>query len=478
MANISRLLLCMAVALTTAELVKRTATPAVFAHTASGGEFGLYRHTIALDRALTDCVSSGGRLIVTMPPRHGKSELCSKWLPVWYLGTFPKNQVLLCGHGADFARRFGRRDRALVRQHGWMFDIDLHPESKAAEEWSITGGGGLKTAGVGTGIVGLPANLLVIDDPIKGRDEARSETVRESVWEWFMTEAYTRLEPGASVVLFHTRWHEDDLAGRLLRGDAGGRWKELRLPAIAEDDDPVGRRRGDALWPERYPLEGDGGLFEIKDAQSPYWWSALYQQRPTPEEGGMFKREWFVPCSLRDVPKDARFVRWWDKAATEKGGDWTAGVLLALKGDDLWIVDVIRGQWGSGRRDDLIDLAAADDEATWGSVEIWFEQEPGSGGKQSAEISAKRLSGYRVKYEPSTGSKEDRADALASHCWNRWKAASPARIVSGQWTRAFLDELCLFPNGTHDDQVDAASGAFNKLAKPKKKLIFSTGAKA
>lgn len=448
-------------------------TPAAFGCTVDK-TFTRPPHIEALDKALFEAVQTGGRVIVTMPPRHGKSTLGSKYLAAWFLGWYPDRNVLLCGHGQKFATKFGRSVRRLIREYGYLFPlapVQLSDESKAADEWELSEGGGLKAAGVGSGITGLPAHLLIIDDPIKGRDEARSETIREAVWEWYLTEAYTRLEPGAAVVLINTRWHEDDLAGRLLRDDKG-RWKEIRFAAAAEEHDPLGRAAGDPLWPERYDA---AALEEIRDTMGAYWWSALYQQRPTPQEGGMFLRKWFCRAGSSEfntfpaaaVPRDARFACWWDKAATQGGGDHTVGVLMAKKDDDLWIVDVTRGQWSAGVRDDLIDQVADHYAAQWGRVQHWFEQEPGSGGKQSADISARRLTalGHSVRYEPSSGSKEDRADPLASDLENRWKRGEPVKMVGGPWVKEFVDELCMFPNGTNDDQVDAASGAYNKLAR-------------
>lgn len=467
------------------EAVRRTVgSPATFGATADR-KYVIPPHIQALDNALMDCIRTAGRLIVTMPPRHGKSMTCSTMLPAWYLGWHPENNVLLCGHGVKFASKFGRRCRSLVRNYGHLFPAcpELSEESKAADEWELTAGGGLKCAGVGTGIAGMPANLLIIDDPIKGAKEARSETHRDNVWEWFVTEACTRLEPGAPVVLINTRWNEDDLAGRLLRGDSEEDWKEVRFPALAEENDPLGRAVGDPLWAARYDAES---LERTRRRSGPYWWSSLYQQRPTPQEGGTFLRKWFQrPGSSElntfqaaSVPRDARFVRWWDKAATQGGGDYTAGVLLASKDDDLWVVDVTRGQWSAGLRDDVIDRTAQQDDEMWGRVVHWFEQEPGSGGKQSAEISAQRLNrlGYSARYEPASGSKGERADPLASDLENRHKRGEPVKLVNGPWTKALIDEMTLFPNGTFDDQVDACAGAYNKLAKRRIRLMFSTGA--
>ena len=192
-----------------------------------------------------------------MPPRHGKSELCSVYLPAWYLGTHPERRVILAGHEADFAASWGRRVRDVLEEHGrQLFGARVRADSAAANRWDLVGhAGGMVTAGVGGTITGRGADLLVIDDPHKSAEETGSVTYRERVWDWYRAVARTRLEPGAGVVVVQTRWHEDDLAGRLL-ADAeseGDRWQVLSLPAVAEDDDPLGRSVGDPLWPERFP---------------------------------------------------------------------------------------------------------------------------------------------------------------------------------------------------------------------------------
>lgn len=452
--------------MTPVELARATATPALFAETASGGKWKIARHLAHLDRALyAACTKRGSnRLIITCPPRHGKSFLCSKYLPAWYLGKFPDKRVIMTGHGADFASIWGARALQTLSDNGSMFGLNV-PRKQSIERWNIPGrDGGMDTAGVNGPITGKGADLLILDDVIKNSEEANSETYRKKTWEWWQSTAFTRLEPDGVAIVILTRWHEDDLAGRLLRGDSSGedaefadKWHLINMPAIAEDGDCLGRKPGEALWPERWSIER---LRNKRAGMRQYWWSAMFQQRPTPEEGGMFKRAW-----LRDAraPETiVRAVRYWDKAATAGGGDYTVGCLILHHEGGYHIAHVERGQWSSLEREKVIERTTARDQETYGGkVKGWFEQEPGSGGKESAEATIRRLAGYSVRAERVTGDKATRADPLAAQC----EAGNVTVEKGAGWAEAFKDELCMFPNGTHDDQVDAASGAFNKLAR-------------
>lgn len=311
------------------------------------------------------------------------------------------------------------------------------------------------TAGVGGPITGRGADLLIVDDPVKNFEEAHSETLRERNWQWWTSTAYTRLEPNASAIIIQTRWHEADLTGRVLRETPHENWQEIRFPAIAEETDSLGRNPGEALWPERY---NEKRLAVIKQTLGSYQWSALYQQRPTPPEGEMFKRHWFpigAPASIR-----ARRVRAWDKAATAGAGDYSAGVLMACELDGQYVIeDVIRGQWSSGERNKLILSTAEADKAQYQDYAVEIEQEPGSGGKESAEYTMKMLAGFVVKANKPTGDKIVRAAPLASQA-----EAGNVRLARGAWNRSFLDEMCSFPFGVNDDQVDGATSGFNRLA--------------
>ena len=311
----------------------------------------------------------------------------------------------------------------------------------------------MQTTGVGGPLTGKGANLLIVDDPVKNAEEAASETRRQKAWEWWTSTAYTRLEPDGVAILIMTRWHQDDLAGRLLaEAEQGGeQWRVVNLPAIDIDGSP--------LWPERFPL---ARLEEIRRTLGSYYWSALYQQRPTPPEGGRFRREWFPIIHALPTSR-GKAVRYWDKAGTEGRGDYTAGCLM-LKIDHLfYVADVVRGRWSDLEREKMIEQCAERDRRQFGSVSIWVEQEPGSSGMDSAKATIRRLAGHSIRADRVTGPKEVRAAPFAAQC-----EAGNVRLLAGPWNAAYLDELCMFPHGTHDDQVDASSGAFNKLIQKRK----------
>ena len=232
----------------------------------------------------------------------------------------------------------------------------------------------------------------------------------------------------------------------------------VNLPALAEDNDPLGRTVGAVLCPDRYD---ETKLSAIATVLGSWSFAALYQQRPAPAEGGMFKRHWFEIVDA--VPADCTWVRWWDKAGTSKNGDWSAGVLIGNDGrGKYYVADVKHGQWSNDERNRImLQTAHLDRDYTGGNIVTWTEQEGGSSGKESAEATVKLLAGHAVYYETSTGSKEVRAQPLAAQC-----EANNVKLLRGAWNAKYLDEITSFPFGTNDDQVDASSGAFNKVASP------------
>jgi predicted phage terminase large subunit-like protein len=436
-------------------------TPAGLAREMAPYPYLLGRHLNLLNLQLLHLAAGRTRrLMVTMPPRHGKSELCSLYFPAWLLGNFPEREVILCSYEADFAAGWGRRVRDTLiecRERG-LFGVAPRGDVKAANRWQLAGHrGGMATAGAGGAITGKGADLLVIDDPFKNAEDANSPTIREKVWDWWQSTASTRLSPTGVVLLVNTRWHLDDLSGRLLEREPE-RWHLVNFPAVAEDADALGRQPGEALWPERYNLQA---LQQIERSVGSYWWQSLYQQRPVTRGGGFFKRSWFEIVDAPPAEVTAR-VRYWDKAATADGGDWTVGVLLSRTAEGLYYVeDVVRAQESSGGVERIVlATAAADAERYGNSVRIGMEQEPGSSGKDMAVSYARKLSGYPFRAVRSTGSKEIRADPFAAQC-----EAGNVRLVRGQWNAAYVEELCAFPRSAHDDQVDGSSGAFGMLSK-------------
>ena len=417
-----------------------------------------------LDRAAN---VGGQRIIVSLPVRHGKSTSASHYFPVSYLDRWPEKNIILASYEASFARSFGRKVRNSIDEFESLLRVRIAEDSARADRWNTNEGGGMMTAGVGGPITGRGADLLIVDDPVKNWQKAQSKGDREMIWDWWTSTAYTRLEPGASVVIIMARWHQDDLCGRLLAHAASGdgdQWQEIRLPALAEANDPMGRAVGDALWPERYD---EARLAKIKHTTTPQVWSSLYQQSPTPAGGSIFKREWFVNTMAMPNPADiVKQVRAWDCAATENGGDWTVGLLLAQLRDGRFVVlDVARQQLSSGGVDRLIKATALQDGP---DVRVFEEREGGSSGKavtdrreidlQAAWVTQYRRRGTYTAVHP-TGEKSTRYSGAAAQA----SAGNLWLLAAAPWARVLIAELAEVPNAEHDDQADALAGAYDDL---------------
>ncbi|MEW2267815.1 terminase family protein [Streptomyces sp. NPDC047868] len=256
------------------------------------------RHLDLIDQVFRDIARGHPRkVLITMPPRHGKSRRAARWAPLWYLSRHPGHRVMIASYSADLADDHGRWIRDAINSYGPQLGIALHAGSKAANRFDLadpdTGErleGGLVTAGVGGGLTGKGAHLAIVDDPIKDDAEAQSPTMRKRLWEWWTSVLNTSIEPGGSIIVIQTRWHEDDLAGRILAGEDASDWTILDLPAIADDPaDPLGRAIGKPLWPARYNLTA---LAKIRRAVGERVWWSLFQQKPRPMSGGVWKQEW------------------------------------------------------------------------------------------------------------------------------------------------------------------------------------------
>lgn len=406
-------------------------------------------------RAALDQVTSGvvRRLMIFCPPQHGKSSMTTIRYPVWRLERTPSLRVIVGCYNQTLANRFSRQARRIASER-----MGLDGERKAVEEWQTAAGGIFRAVGVGAGITGQGGDLILIDDPVKSREEAESQSYRDRVWDWYSQDLFTRQGPGAAIVLIMTRWHEADLAGRILASEDGPNWTVVNLPALAEEGDALGRSVGAALCPERYD---EAALADRRSVLGTYAFTSLYQGRPLPPGGGMFQREWFEIVGA--APRAAQRIRAWDRAATKDGGDYTAGLLMAKDADgSFYVEDVIRGQFSDLATEKIIAQTAQTDATGFGPVTTWLEQEPGSSGKALAQITMRALAGYSVKAERSTGDKATRAQPFAAQC-----EARNVKLVRGAWNAAYLDELASFPYGAHDDQIDSSSLAFNNLALPK-----------
>lgn len=434
------------------ELLK-IATPANLASSLSGGKWTRAPHLTMLSQLIVEAaMGRRKRILISLPPRHGKSELISKWTPLWYLNLLPQNRVILASYAHDFAETWGRAVRNLAIEHADTLRFRIAPDSSAASKWYTTAGGGMFTTGVGGPLTGLGADLFLIDDPTKNMEDASSETLREKQWEWFTSTAYTRLEPGAAMIVLATRWNEDDLIGRLERSEAE-EWTVINIPAIAGEDDPLGRQPGEALWPERYPLE----VLRVIEAQDPYTFGALYQGDPRPRSGGIFGRGMFE--FVDGVPFNGRWVRFWDLAGTDahkKRGsdpDYTVGALLGKAGPLYYLADIVRFRAEPATVEQRMLATARRDGK---QVKIVIEQEPGSAGKFAIKsFTHGILADYNTQAFVSTGSKMSYADVASS----RAQAGRIKLLRAPAWNDAFIRECEAFPRAPHDDQVDAMSKA-------------------
>jgi predicted phage terminase large subunit-like protein len=387
------------------------------------------------------------RLVVSMPPRHGKTLHVSQALPAWWLGRRPGDHVILASYGAELAESNSRRARGFLLSPSYPFETRVSAESAAVNRWGTTVGGGVIAAGVGGGVTGFGADLLVVDDPVRGREDADSDAVREATWRWFTEVALTRLQPGAVALLTMTRWHEDDVAGRVLRQ---GGWETLTLPAFAEEDDPLGRREGEALWPEWY---GADALRARREEIGGRPFAALYQQRPAPAEGNLFKTSWLEGTYDR-VPDGCRTVTAVD-ASFGKGvaSDFSAVVTVASDGRFFYVVDAQRGRW------DFNGLVSAiRGHASRHHPQAVLVEDAAAG--QSAIQELRRMSDLPVVAVKPAGSKVARAEAV-SGLFESGRVLFPEQAPA--WRDMLLEELGAFPAGRHDDLVDALVYALGRL---------------
>lgn len=398
------------------------------------------------------------RLMITMPPRHGKSMLASEYFPAWYLGRNPDHYVIAATYAQDLADDFGRKVRNQISDPTFAAvfpGVTLKTDSQAARRFQVSGpadafattqDGAYFAVGVGGPLTGRGAHLLLIDDPVKNREEAESEIIRKKTKDWYTSTAYTRLMPGGRVVIIQTRWHEDDLSGWLLAEHEHEGWTVLDLPAI--DD------AGKALWPEQYDVPA---LEKIKLAIGPRDWSALYQQRPAPEEGDYFRREWLIDYDEHPPIDTMRVYGASDYAVTSDDGDYTVHLVVGVDtAGKMWLLDMWRKQ------------ASAD---VW--IEAWCDLvlrwKPAQWAEETGQINA-GVGPFLVK----------RARERKAYTWrrpfaSRFDKAIRSRSIQGRmamdglrvprlapWLPDFVHELLSFPAGKHDDQVDAL-GLFGQL---------------
>ena len=409
-------------------------------------------HHLLVLKALEDLAAGRvRRLMLLLPPGSAKSTYASVLFPAWWMARNPTGSVIAASHTAALAEHFGRGVRGLLNLHGARLNVFLRADARAAGRFSTESGSEYFAVGIGGAVTGRRADLAVIDDPIASFEQAANPAQRELLWNWFRSELVTRLKPGGRIALAMTRWHTDDLAGRLI--EQGG-WRVLRLPALAEGGDALGRQDGDALWPE---WESREELLAKREILGERQFAATFQQAPLPEGGAFFE---VSRIGLADVGPAESGVRGWDLAAgteASRDPDWTVGVLVYEIPNGGFVIDDVRrvrvGPAALGAA--ILDVARRDGPV----VSISLPRDPGQAGMHQTAMLTQVLSGFKVHSSAEKGSKIERAMVVASQV-----NAGNVRLRRGAWNRAFLEELADFPHGRKDDQVDALSRAFAMLA--------------
>lgn len=446
-------------------------TPATLASRVSRGTWLPASHLLYISHIVAAAIYKGfttgvgDRIIVNVPPRHGKSRLLSIWTPIWVLKHWPAANIILASYGADLSADFSREARDTIIANEDMLGIRLKKDTRQVLRWMTEEGGGMFAVGVGGPITGRGANVLLIDDYIKNAAEAASQSARDTAYNWFQSTAFTRLEPGAPVIIVVTRWHPDDVVGRLIE-ERGSEWKVINLPALATREDVLDRTPGQALWPSRY---NEQALAGIREAVGPFYWKSLYQQDPIESRSGMFDGE---KLQIVDIPpnhEEMLCVRAWDLAATQTSDvatdpDYTTGLKLAYDKSSgfYYILDIKRERKSpAGVETMLRETAEGSSDVPGDGVETYIrvEQEPGSAGKNNIALLHKYvLSDYNMKGVRATGPKTVRANPFLAGI-----ESGLVRAVRAPWNRDFKREMSAFPDGAHEDQIDAGALAYSEL---------------
>lgn len=434
-------------------------SPAHLAVITSGGQWEPARHLVFLNEKLKQVAEGDiNRLIVTFPPRHGKSTISSINLPAWYLGKYPDKNVILVSYADEFAAEFGRKTRDLLDEHGErLFNLKIRQDSKSADRWGIAGRqGGMKTVGIGGGLLGRGADLAILDD-VQQQDDAFSETTREKNWQWFIGTLLTRINAGGRIVVIMQRWHEADLVGKILERakETGEHWEIFNVPAIAGENDAIGRKPGEALWPERFPISY---LEQQKKNQGRFLFGSVYQQTPVPDGGGLFLRGWFryyerigdlvrLEGANRKRSFDLRHCRivvCVDLAFSLKTeADWTVLICCAVTPDaDLVVLDIHRERMTGDQLGPAIRNMMNKHNASYCGIE--------DVAAQTLVVQEMRRQGLVVRALKAQMDKISRSLPL------QIKMESEQVYFPKQHPvlEALEHELLTFPKGAHDDLTD------------------------
>jgi len=438
-------------------------SPSLFANYISQGRWRYAAHFGLIEEYLFKILRGEERfLIVNLPPRHGKSEFISKYFPAWYLGNFPDKRIIISSYQASLSEGWSRKIRDILKEFGpHLFNVHINPDHRRANSFEFIGhSGGLYAVGTGGAITGKGANIMIVDDPIKNDAEANSLTYRDKVFEWFNSTAFTRLEPDGAMIIIMTRWNEDDLTGRLLSNNfatSGYQWQHINLPAIAIENDLLGRDIGKPLWSDRYDIDK---LNQIKQSIGSYWFSALYQQDPVPAGSSIFRRIWFqyydeddrnYILNYKDGKKErinkslCKIFTTVDLASsTKETADYTVILTFAqTSNNDILILDIIREKFEATEHLNLIKY----NYQKFRPVLIGIENVQ----YQSSLLQIALKEGLPIKSLKADKDKISRSLPIASLL----EAGKVYFKRNAQYLDAFESELLNFPKGKNDDQVDA-----------------------
>lgn len=427
------------------------------------GKYRHFRHTRLICEHLQRIVDGEQlHLMIEMPPRSGKSMTVTETYPSYFIGRNPDKRVIASAYSDGLARKFGRLNRNKFAEFGKeIFNKGLSADNSSTSNWGVSGlKGGMIATGIGGSITGEGADLLLIDDPIKNAKEALSTTIRENIWNEWESTLSTRLHDGASVIVVMTRWHEDDLIGRLLERSPYD-WIRLRLPAIAEeDDDLIGRKIGEALVPELGFNEEWAAKKMVEVGQRT--WTSLYQQRPAPESGAIFKREWISKVDAAPLQYDDILTSWDFSFKGSKESDFVAGQVWLKKGSDFYLIDQVRARY------DFTQSVKATQrvQAKHNNCRKILVEDKANGPAIINSLKSK-ISGI-IPVTPRE-SKEARAYAVTPF----FEAGNVHIVKDVPHADEFIEELISFPNGLHDDTVDTCTQALNYFANKKSSNVFS-----
>lgn len=434
-----------------------TRTPATLGAHISRGSYTRVRHIDYLADRIAQVADKPKFMIINVPPQQGKSELVSHWTAVWFLKRFPWKKVGLASYEKGFASEWGGKAKDTIADNEDELGLRLRKDTKAKGLWTLRGyGGGMMTAGIGGPFTGRGFHLIIIDDPIKNDQEALSEVYRRRNWNWYRSVVRPRLQPGGSIILIMTRWHQRDLVGMLINPPEEENelelvddtppdpWEVINLPAIAEENDPLGRKVGEALWPERYDITA---LKKLRIAAGPFWWTAQHRGKPQPEGGGIIKTPWFRSYSDEDVPNQfSRLIQVWDTAYKEgQRHDRSACITI--------------GEARHPTRDFILDLFVRRMEFPelvrscqaqydkWNPDRVLIEDKS-SGISLIQQV--RRDTTVPLRAVKAVDDKVTRAHTVTG-IMEAGQVLIPERAP---WLADFLSEVGDFPTGAHDDIVD------------------------